>query len=402
MTTTKTSLAVVAPGHCRTCAYVGPCGGLDEQHSLFGCFVDCAQACVVDGPGRCDYTCPKKPGQFARRWFEVGGWPPRIPTAPLLNPAGGLPRYIPVIRHPYRREMIVDLEYVALPTFEMVGGAVARYGPRATDGPDLRSRALLRADSKVLFVSVARDEELEKFWHLATERNVPARLTSLNLWAMTTPNFSYFLRAPRTHILHNTARILRCAEALSAAEVPPILHLNWLTDADWQLWVRVLRAHPQVRFVCKEFQTGGRDPRRAGAMIEGLRRMQDRVEQDLHPIIVGGTQYATRILRGFPSATFVDSRPFMCTVARRRLEIRWPSVEWVPAPTEIGEPLDSLLAYNLRAYARYVDLLAEDLRPSPSDANAVAIAAMEDEDQLLAQPDLPSASSSHDSSEICR
>ena len=373
------SLPLVPAGACASCAYRDPCGGLEDESSLFGCFVDCGVLCKRDTGGKCDYTCPSKPRQFARRLREVGGLEVRL-RGSLRSPASNFQTYVPFIRHGYRRELTLDEKHVAVPTYELVGGAGANYGPRARTARDLRDRLVLRSDAQVLFVSVAPDADLEKYWACANELSVPTKLAQLDLWAMTAPNFSFFDQVPRTQLLYNRARIVRALEALSAAGIPAIPHLNARTMMDWQFWADLLRAHPHVRHVAKEFQTGGRDPACAEEMIVGLRYVQDRVPQDLRPIIVGGTQYAARIARAFPLATFVDSRPFMAAVNRHRFVLDCRGAQWEPSPTKLGEPIDDLLADNIRNYRRYVETLVR----TGTNADLPAVA-MEEASELLVE-----------------
>jgi hypothetical protein len=264
-----------------------------------------------------------------------------------------------------------------------VGGGGARYGARVQDAAELRDRFLLGDRTKPLLVSVATDPELEKYWAHESEHDVPSQLSALEPWAMTTPNFSFFDQVPRPHILHNRARIVSSALALSAGGVASILHVNAQTPADWRFWAELLRNQPHVRFVAKEFQTGTRnDWRRANEMIDGLRSVRDAIGRELHPIIVGGTQYAPHITKHFSAATFVDSRPFMCTMKRRRLELNWPLVRWVENPTPEGAALDDLLEHNIRAYTRYVERLRVIAIDDPKDA-AITAASIEEDDELL-------------------
>ena len=206
-------------GFCRSCAYQDPCGGLDGEPDLFGCFVECGQTCNVGTVSGCDYTCPSRPRQFARRMAEVGGLGFRGPSTPLVSPSRDLPRYVPIIHHHYRRDFRLDVEHVAIPTFCVVRGAAGAYGPSVRDAADLRDRLLLRADANVIFLSVDEDAHLERYWGLATELGVPSRIAPLGLWGMTAPNFSFFDRAPRTHIIYNRARIVRAAESLDGHRV---------------------------------------------------------------------------------------------------------------------------------------------------------------------------------------
>lgn len=360
----KLQLAPAEPLGCGACAYRGPCGGLTQQE-FYGCLSAC-DTCGVES-GQCDYVCPRKPG-FWRAWAEVGGLSPER-SRDIPGVAFAFPRYVPMIRHGYRRARSLECDVVALNTFETVTSLVE---PVVSTTAALRSRFQLLPAASVLLVSVKQDAYVESFWQNRTPDKLRA-LAQLGVVAVTTPNFSLFDDAPRIHSVRNLWRILRAAEDLADAGIAPILHVNAVAVEDWRWWRDMLRENSSVTHVCKEFQTGLRDPIRAHLALNELRRLQESLGRALHPVIVGGSRFAQKIAEFFDGFTLVDSIPFMATVKRKRIVVRGNSVEQVDHPTLGDETLDRLLATNLRlhrevltsACSRQIDGLDDDFEDAP-------------------------------------
>jgi hypothetical protein len=340
-------LAPLAPMGCPQCAFREPCGGL-EQQSFFGCFTGCG-SCGVE-MGRCDYTCPKK-ADFWRDMAEVGGINPK-PRRLLTNPQGNFPLYVPTLRHGYSRDGAFPSNVVSLNTFEVLN---ASGGVRESSGGALRERFKVATDARVILVSVNQDKYIESFWKHRNSDSLAA-IATLGITAMTTPNFSFFDDAPRLHSFRNMWRIVRCAEDFADAGIAPVLHVNALSSEDWKMWVKILRANPAVRHICKEFQTGLRDQDRASEAMLGLRRLQDDVGRDLHPFVVGGRRMARQFAEHFRDFTILDSVPFFATVKRKLIHLDGATVTQRDNPTEPGAPLDRLLQDNIRAYGKLVEL----------------------------------------------
>lgn len=315
---------------------------------MFGCFAGCGP-CGVD-EGKCDYTCPRKPG-FWRDFVEIGGLSPR-PRRQLPAPDLSLPGYVPMIRHGYTRHEPLPLDLVALCTFEVLD---LKCQARVEYAPELRVRFRIAPHARILLVSVNPDLQVESFWANRTPEKLSA-LARLGIGAVTTPNFSFFDDAPRLHSVRNFWRTVRVAEDLADAGIAPILHVNALCRSDWERCATVLRHSPAVRHVCKEFQTGLTDPQRAADAVEGLRWLQDAVGRPLHPVVVGGARVAHSLAQHFASLSIVDSAPFMATVKRSRFVSSNPgSVQRVASPTAPGEVLDDLLLDNIRTYSAVVE-----------------------------------------------
>lgn len=131
----------LAPANCLSCVYRGPCGGLDEEQQMWGCLIRCGNGCGADR-GDCDYTCPRRPAQFAKRWSEVGGL--FTQREPHLLPLAGdsLPAYVPVLQHRYTRAATLDIPWVALPAFDVLRVDMnGRLVPRFATAEALRAAA---------------------------------------------------------------------------------------------------------------------------------------------------------------------------------------------------------------------------------------------------------------------
>jgi hypothetical protein len=267
-----------------------------------------------------------------------------IPTGQTVN----LPRYLPMIRHASSRAMPLDVAAVALSIEDVVKHRGQSYSTVASSASGIREQFGLRHDAEVLLVSVARDRVLERFWAYRRKWFVPRQLKELGLTAITVPNFSSFLDAPRPHSLWNRRRMEIAAAEFAANGLFVVPHLNSLQEDDWRHWQVFLGAHDHLTYVAKEFQTGLRHRDRGERAIADLARLQDRVGRALHPVIVGGAAFAAQLARHFTALTFVDSQPFMKAVKRRRAAApgRWERSELTN--------LDQLLALNIQAHQAHI------------------------------------------------
>lgn len=340
-------------GLCGSCeGLLGSCGA---PLQLGGCFARCDAGC---NPSTCDWTCQRN-DHFVDRLRDVKGLL-EAPVQELRAPAiESLPTYIPLVQHEFGLEQPELPPVVALPTSRvfrpMRGGS---YGGHYAGADDLRKSFHLSPSTRVLLISVAEDNYLERYWENRTPHDVPRKIAELEIDAMTIPNFSYFDDAPRTHTLWNRRRMAIVAEELSNAGVGVIPHLNALTQHDWDYWAALLRSQPQLRFVTKEFQTGTAEPQIGRRAFERLRWLQDEVERDLHPILVAGSRFLGELPRYFKSFTLVDSVPFMRAQHRHEAQAVAPrnlSLRWVKRETAQGEPLDELLGRSLGEYQKWVD-----------------------------------------------
>lgn len=350
---------------CQRCSFESACGGLGEaQEALFGCFSHCQAELQC---GSYDWTCPCRP-DFAARWAEVGGWQsqPRAVLRACTEPT--LPKYIPmVVTHGLKTRDIVPVSVAAVTTFEFIKGRGRRKYLSAENAALFREQCRLPPDSRVLLVSVGHDGRLATYWQTRLVSELPRRLAALGAIGITVPNFSFFSDAPRTHTLWNRARMLRCADEFSAAGLSIILHLNALTQADWDYWADLLRDYPDHRYVAKEFQTGLLDPDKGMAALKDLAALQDKLGRDLHPLIIGGPRFAAQLPKYFRNFTIIDSRPWMRTIKRRLLEVVKGKLKERRHLTAPGELLDLLLAHNLKVCSEHLIRLATNTTASAAD-----------------------------------
>lgn len=337
---------------CSQCAWHEPCGGMSGQQSLHGCFT----ACLT--PGLCEqfsWVCPCRGDTFRRLVRDVGGLHNR--TWELLRaPRAPLPRYVPMLRHGRKRTVRFERQMVGISMRDLLPRTSEQnYVPVETDPDLLRDRFGIARGTPLLVSGVAPDHVIEAYWAHRNVTGVPLILGELGISAMTTPNFSFFSNAPRTHTLFARKRIMISAEELSAHGVAVIPHLNAITAGDWRFWEELLSLQTHITYVAKEFQTGYRHPRKALGAIDELRGIQDRLGRPLHPVVVGGAQHVQEFAEHFPNFTIADSHPFMKAMHRRLLVGRGPRVRARYSSLD----LDMLLDLNVGRWEEALRVRAE-------------------------------------------
>jgi hypothetical protein len=155
------------------------------------------------------------------------------------------------------------------------------------------------------------------------------------------------------------------------AGLSPVPHLNAAQPGDWRFWRDLLRRCPAVRLVAAEFETGNKSPAEGRRVIDRLSDIQEAVGRALHPVVIGGTQFAEVLAARFASATFVDSTPFVKAVHRQVFEPVADGQRWRASWTMNGEPVDDILLHNLTHYAgwvagRWQGARVTPVRPSPT------------------------------------
>lgn len=339
------------PPSCGRCALRPFCGGDEHQMSLAGCLT-----CAFNCPANCDWVCPRKP-DFPDCLREVHGLGRGM--ASVLSVEASIPQYVPMIRNGFSQSRQLPSPFVAVPIGEFMRNSDTQYGPIDNDAADLRSRLRLRSDAKVILVAVAPDRYLERFWALRRATNVYVRLSKLGLLAMTTPNFSFFEDAPRVHTIWNRRRIVCVTEELATNGIAPIPHLNALAESDWAFWRDVLREHPEITTVAKEFQTGLRNLERAAAALAHLEDLQQSLGRHIHPVLIGAAKHTAQIARAFKLFTVIDSGPFIRAVKRQRCSSRG---KWRKFTTAAGAPIDDLLECNINRRADWIRQTAQTAR----------------------------------------
>jgi len=249
------------------------------------------------------------------------------------------------------------VQYAALTTFDVV---------KANSGPNVRtfsSAAKLRQHfrisprAKIILLSIAKDDRLERYWQYEQSSRLPEQLANLGIEYVTAPNYSFPLNVPRPDHLLNRMRSLKSAERLSAAGIKVIPHLNSYNETDWIFWRDFLRDHPHLSMVALEFQTGLASPRKAAWHICQLYNIQEFLGRKLHLIAVAGRQHLP-LLAGFSDLTIIDSVPFVRS-CMRRVKLNRIDDKWVVSKTVAGTPTDDLLRHNVATYAANVKLRIE-------------------------------------------
>lgn len=336
---------------CTGCIFFADCGGIEPRRSLFreDCFdINCCR------DGSCDNVCPYK-GDFPSRCQEVGGI--RFDELrPIEQTPVPIPRYVPLVHHGYSRVEALDCPVVALSTSEVFRlDRSGVYRPIAETAEALRSLFRLQPSTKIILRGTAKDPPLERYWKHRRRDGAPGRMAALGLSLVVGPNYSHFLNVPRTDNLFNRKRQLICLGEMAGAGLNVVPHLNAVMPGDWSFWKDYLRSNPSIRQVAVEFQTGNKRGAEGTKAVLRLSRLQDQLGRCLHPILIGGAQFLTRVAWEFGDFTLIDSTPFMKGVNRLAFDATKAGRAWVERPTPPGEPIDPLIAQNIAEYSTWVD-----------------------------------------------
>lgn len=204
-----------------------------------------------------------------------------------------------------------------------------------------------------MLVSVDHDARLEYYWSKRNRYGLPKGLASLGIEQITAPNFSFPINVPRTEHLTNRRRSLICCDEFSQAGLSVIPHLNAVNQRDWDTWRDILRDRKNIKYVCKEFQTGGSLSKVGAWHIRQVCELEQRLGRALHLIAVGGARHF-RLLVELSGFTIVDSIPFMKTCFRRLWSSRRQN--WVLKRTSAGQALDTMLLQNVSRYSQLLEL----------------------------------------------
>lgn len=290
---------------------------------------------------------------FWRYWDDVGGLA-KWDFETFVTPTNiSFPGYIPMVRNGCRRITLLDQKVVAIPLFKVIGKRKGgRYGSRFTNGDELRRHFKVRPDAQVILVGVSEDPSLEHFWQEHLASGVLEELSELSIDAITAPNFSTFEDMSQFDIFRNIKRSLLISERLSKLNVPVVPHLNAMESSHWNLWGNFLKNHPEVEIVCKEFQTGMKDPGRGIDALDNLSWLQDMAGRRLHPILVGGGSFYSEAAKRFDSFSIVDSRPHMLAMARIQLTaISARRFQETVVRVPVGQPVDPIYRQNIKVHS---------------------------------------------------
>ena len=333
---------------CNECFLYEACGGVDEELGVASCLTLDPAECRERG-----WANFRDPKDFAFRWSETRGFNAPFRGEVCIPSGEALPLYAPALYHAARRTQRLDLGWAAIPLYTFIRRKKdGTFGSIARDGASLRHAFGLTENVRIIVTSVAPDAYLEEIWSQHQQIELAAILRSLDIQAVTVPNFSYFEDAPPVHTLYNRARMLRIAERFSSAGLPVVPHLNAFAETHWRFWTAFLREHSKVIYVCKEFQTGFRSAAKGAKAYKRLVQLRDDLGRDLHPILVAGQRFLPEMKRDFGTKfTVVDAVPFIKTYHRQFLKPGDDVVfNWKTRRTPRGQPLDDRLWENVNTY----------------------------------------------------
>lgn len=120
---------------------------------------------------------------------------------PLVQAGVPLPRYVPLIHHPYRRYEPLDWPVVALDTYQVFKLKVDRLMAVAGDAEGLRRSFGLTSTAAVILRGIGSDRCLERYWEYRRRDAVPDQMARLGLSLVVGPISAIFstCRAPSGH-----------------------------------------------------------------------------------------------------------------------------------------------------------------------------------------------------------
>ena len=200
-------------------------------------------------------------------------------------------------------------------------------------------------------------------------------LKRLGVIMTTTPNYSLFVDVPRHVDLHAIKRIgLVHAEFLQEG-LPAALHINGRTETDFRRWCDYVRSRPEVTHLAYEFTTGtGRAARRL-VHAEWLAGVAEGAGRPLDLIMRGGIDLLPRLTTAFNRVTVLETWSFMKTMQRQwAVPCDAGAPRWRRSPTPIGQPLDTLFAWNRSAVCRWIERQVHGLGETSSEVVIEAVA----------------------------
>jgi hypothetical protein len=110
-----------------------------------------------------------------------------------------------------------------------------------------------------------------------------------------------------------------------------------------------------VKYVAVEFQTGNKRRDQGRQVIRRISDIQDTAGRQLHPLIIGGTQFVMDVARHFNDFTIIDSCPFMKAVKRRRFDKASENGRWTETFTLLGQGIEEVILGNLRGHTAWIE-----------------------------------------------
>ncbi len=327
---------------CIVCPDRALCGGLEVGVPLFDCLDFCC-----GNPCACDIVCRNQP-EYAGHVREISTF--ALDTIPRAQQLAGppLPNALPMLFHGFSRAVPIPTPAVALPLARMFNrrDGSARHLSRAS----LCEYFNLESSSSIILSGTDKDAPIERWWGFGElkRRHLIRTFKSIGVALVTTPNYSVFIDVPRWDDLHAMKRIAIVHHEFVSEGLPAALHVNGRTDTDFRRWTDYIAARPEITHLAYEFTTGtgweGRQQQHAKWLCELARQ----VGRPLTLIMRGGFEELPTLARAFAQVSVLETSSFMKTMMRKRASFDG-HVDWMPAPTREGAPVDALFAHNVNA-----------------------------------------------------
>jgi len=363
---------------CRGCPDVAACGGLHTEAGIF----DCRDLCSCEDPERCDVVCRKRALLFFQRFKEVKGFEfDNAPRVPILQSVS-FPDVVPFVADRHSRIGVLNESVVALPLSKLIHLGTGEVHARTRK--ELSQRFLVPENASIILTGVDRDYRIEAWWALPNKADIFRTLRDLAIDLVTIPNFSLFTNVPRPDNLHAMKRILLTWTEFVGAGIPSALHVNARTYHDYLRWTHLIAARPEVKAIAFEFGTGAGRSDRLDWHVDRLCELADAVGRPLKLALRGGWRALDRLRTSFEQVILIETAAFSRAMRRRRATINEEAkLRWRPALTQLGTPLDHLLAHNISVVRLALELgpqspnqgsetLRNALRSRTSNANSKA------------------------------
>ncbi|MDX1170676.1 DUF4417 domain-containing protein [Sinorhizobium medicae] len=292
-------------------------------------------------------VCRFNPAHFVARMREIDGFElgtlARVQELPLPS----LPPVVPFIHHKYSRAVPLNEPVVAIPLCELVDLGSGQLHVRTRE--ELSARFLVPAGAAIVVSGVDKDNIIERWWELNNRPALIAQLRKLGITTVTAPNYSVLTDVPRTDNLHAMKRIFMVWSEFAAAGLPAALHVNARTEHDYKRWAELIRERPEISVMAFEFATGCGRGERINFHTSQLMLLARRVGRPLDIVVRGGLHVLPQLTQAFRWVTLLETQSFSRTQRRRRAYLDEAGrLHWAHSPTEVGAPLDELLAHNVK------------------------------------------------------
>ena len=334
---------------CARCFLLEICGGLHVK----GGALDCQRFCC--GKKDCKIVCFNSPVLYSRRLLEIKGFElNNVPhcTAVAFDKIHG---YIPLLHHAYSRRDAFEGEQVALSLFELLN----RDGsPKYLSREDVVKNFRFSNSAKLIVSSINKDHLLERLWETQHRRSIALMLKSIGVSIFTSPNFSVYNNVPRPENLYNIKRIVLLAQEFLSEGVPTALHINAVTDRDYQRFTEFLVEYPEFQALSFDFITGPGYPSRTNWHIKKLIELSKNVGRPMQLLLRGGTRALFPLSSVFRDLAMIDSDPLQRAL-HRQLMIFGNDGQMKSVKNKLpkGVPVDDLLSRNVRAAEAEVEFM---------------------------------------------